>query len=51
MKKNCDNKNRFDAVIEFNNIPVGFNWFVRYWWKKNLKAEYYIVVGEANLKR
>ncbi len=34
FEKNCDNKNRFDAVIEFNNIPVGFNWFVRYWWKK-----------------
>lgn len=49
FEKNFNNKNRFDAVIEFNNMPVGLIGLLDID-EKNLKAEYYVVVGEINLK-
>lgn len=46
---NKDNTNRYDAVIEFENIPVGLIGLLNID-KKNLKAEYYIVIGEKQYK-
>lgn len=42
-------ENRFDAVIEYNNIPVGIIGLLNID-MKNQKAEYYITIGEQDYK-
>lgn len=44
-----DNSNRYDAVIEYNNIPVGVIGLINID-EKNKKAEYYITLGEEIYK-
>lgn len=44
-----DNKNRYDAVIEYNNIPVGIIGLINIDEDKK-KAEYYITLGEKDYK-
>ena len=44
-----DDKNRYDAVIEYNNIPVGVLGLINIDENKK-KAEYYITIGEKDYK-
>ena len=48
-KKSKDREDRFDAVIEYNHIPVGIIGLLNID-KKNKKAEYYITLGEKKYK-
>ena len=45
-----DNKNRYDAIIEYKGIPVGVIGLINID-KKFKKAEYYITLGEKEYKR
>lgn len=49
FNKNKENINRYDAVIEYENKPVGLIGLLNID-TKNLKAEYYIVIGEKQYK-
>lgn len=44
-----DNENRLDAVIEYKGIPMGLIGLLGID-KRNLKAEYYICIGESAYK-
>ena len=44
-----ENENRYDAIIEYNNIPVGVIGLINID-LKNKKAEYYITLGEKKYK-
>ena len=50
FEKNKDNKNRYDAIIEYKGIPVGIVGLLDIDYK-NKKCEEYITIGETNLKR
>lgn len=45
--KNKDNEKRYDAVIEYNNIPVGLIGLLSI---ENQTAEYYITIGKQEYK-
>ena len=47
-QKNKKNKNRYDMVIEYNNIPVGVIGIINI---DKKKGEYYITLGEKEYKR
>lgn len=47
--KNKDRKDRFDAIIEYEGIPVGIIGLLNID-LKNKKAEYYITLGEKQYK-
>ena len=49
FNKNINNENRFDAVIEYEKIPVGIIGLLNIDYK-NKKAEYYITLGENQYK-
>ena len=49
FEQNHDNPNRFDAVIEFEGVPVGLIGLLNID-RKNKKAEDYMVIGEAQFK-
>lgn len=49
FEKNKDRTDRFDAVIESDSIPVGLIGLLGID-LKNLKAEYYICIGEQSAK-
>ncbi|MSU00246.1 GNAT family N-acetyltransferase [Tissierella pigra] len=49
FEKNKDRQDRFDAVIEYNGIPVGLIGLLSIDYK-NKKAEDYIVIGEHQYK-
>ena len=49
FNKNKNNENRYDAIIEFNDIPVGVIGLLNIDYK-NKKAEYYITMGEHQYK-
>lgn len=44
-----DNEARYDAIIEYNNVPVGVIGLINID-EKNKKAEYYITLGEKEYK-
>ena len=46
--KNKKNKNRYDMIIEYNNIPVGVIGIINI---DKKKGEYYITLGEKDYKR
>lgn len=46
---NKDRKDRYDAVIEYDKVPVGIIGLLNIDFK-NLKAEYYITMGENQYK-
>ena len=46
---NKENPNRYDAVIEYGTVPVGLIGLLNID-RKNLKAEYYIVIGEKDYR-
>lgn len=48
--RNKDNTRRIDCIIEYNGIPVGLIGLLQID-KINLKAEYYITIGENKFKR
>ena len=50
FENNEDNKARYDAIIEYNNIPVGVIGLINID-KNKKKAEYYITLGDNNYKR
>src|SRR5699024_1471031 len=50
FKKNKDRRDRYDGIIEVNNIPVGLIGLLSID-MKNSKAEYYIALGETKYKR
>lgn len=47
FEKNQNNPSRYDAVIEYKNIPVGIIGILSI---KNGKGEYYITIGEQTAK-
>lgn len=49
FQNNKDKEDRYDAIIEYNGIPVGLIGLLGID-KKNRKAEYYIVLGESQYK-
>ena len=49
FNNNKNNENRYDAIIEFNGIPVGVIGLLNIDCK-NKKAEYYITMGEHQYK-
>ena len=49
FNKNKNNENRYDAIIEYDGIPVGVIGLLNIDYK-NKKAEYYITLGENQYK-
>lgn len=47
--RNKDNNKRIDCIIEYNGIPVGLIGLLQID-RSNLKAEYYITIGEKEYK-
>lgn len=50
FEKNKDNKNRYDAIIEYKGRPVGIIGLLNIDFK-NKKCEEYITIGDTSLKR
>ena len=48
--KNKDNKNRYDAIIEYTGIPVGIVGLTNIDYK-NKKCEDYLTIGDTSFKR
>lgn len=48
-RSNISRTDRYDAVIEYNGVPVGIIGLLEID-TKNKKAEYYITIGEQNFK-
>ena len=50
FKRICGQKDRYDAVIEMNGVPVGLIGFLNID-ERDAKAEYYITMGEQAYKK
>lgn len=48
--KNKNNKNRYDAIVEYNGIPVGIVGLTNIDYK-NKKCEDYLTIGDISFKR